>query len=181
MTNGQVLAKIDDRAAQDEVAKTAAALDDANVRLSHDGPRSEGLTAGRLGVATASADLHAAKRALDDTTLVAPADALVGARDHLGPLVTGGAVSALAIFAALVQPRAGRGLDASRLAAADGMLSGWPPAVGPGPRRRRTSGCRAHLRRRPGGLRRGCGHALGVRRAGQERPGRTGRHDDGRG
>ncbi|MGI8776403.1 MAG: MFS transporter [Acidimicrobiales bacterium] len=49
---------------------------------------------------------------------------VVGARHHLGPLVTGGAVSVLAIIAALVQPRAGRGLDAGRLAAADGMFFG---------------------------------------------------------
>jgi len=49
---------------------------------------------------------------------------VVGARHHLGPLVTGGAVSVLAIFAALVQPRVGRGLDAGRLAAADGMFFG---------------------------------------------------------
>jgi len=49
---------------------------------------------------------------------------VVGARHHLGPLVTGGAVSVLAIFAALVQPRAGRGLDSGRLAATDGMFFG---------------------------------------------------------
>lgn len=77
VTKGQVLAKIDDRAAQDELARAMAAADDANVRLSRDGPSSSDLTADRLAVATTSAELHAAQRALDDTSLVAPIDALV--------------------------------------------------------------------------------------------------------
>jgi len=74
VTKGQVLAKIDDRAAQDEVAKTTAAMADANA---HNGLVSASLTADRLAVAVATADLHAAQRSLADTALVAPADALV--------------------------------------------------------------------------------------------------------
>ncbi|MDQ6797775.1 MAG: HlyD family efflux transporter periplasmic adaptor subunit, partial [Actinomycetota bacterium] len=77
VTRGQVLAKIDDRAAQDEVAKTTAAMADANAQLSRDGLVSASLTADRLAVAVATADLHAAQRSLADTALVAPADALV--------------------------------------------------------------------------------------------------------
>lgn len=46
---------------------------------------------------------------------------VVGARQHLGPLVCGGAVSVLAAFAALVQPKVGRALDAGRLQSARGM------------------------------------------------------------
>lgn len=49
---------------------------------------------------------------------------VVGARHHLGPLVTGGAVSALATFAALIQPKVGRALDARRLPAERGMSLG---------------------------------------------------------
>lgn len=74
---GQTLARVDDRAAQDEVAKASAALDDAFARLAQDGADSAGVTADRLAVATATADLHAAQRALADTALVAPVDALV--------------------------------------------------------------------------------------------------------
>jgi len=77
VTKGQVLARIDDRAAQDEVAKTTAVMDDANTQLSRDGVVSTSLSADRLAVAIATADLHAAQRALADTALVAPADALV--------------------------------------------------------------------------------------------------------
>lgn len=49
---------------------------------------------------------------------------VIGARHHLGPLVTGAAVSALAAFAALVQPKAGRALDARTLRAGHGMAFG---------------------------------------------------------
>jgi len=132
VTNGQVLAKLDDRAAQDEVAKTAAALDDANVRLSHDGRWSESLTADRLGVATASADLHAAQRALDDTTLVAPADALVAsvsnrpgelvgagaptaANEALGPATPGGGFIALSDVSSLPVRAAFSEADSARI------------------------------------------------------------------
>lgn len=72
VTKGQILAKIDDRAAQDELARTSAAADDANARL-----RGEPTSANRLAVATAAAELHTAQRALTDTSLVAPVDALV--------------------------------------------------------------------------------------------------------
>ena len=41
---------------------------------------------------------------------------VAGSRAHLSPLVTGAIVSVLATMAALVQPRAGRALDAGRLA-----------------------------------------------------------------
>ena len=77
VTKGQVLAKIDDRPAEDELARATASADDANARLARDGPASADLTADRLAVATASAELHAAQRALADTSLVAPLDALV--------------------------------------------------------------------------------------------------------
>jgi len=40
---------------------------------------------------------------------------ITGARAHLGPIVTGASVSLLAACAALVQPRAGRALDAGRI------------------------------------------------------------------
>lgn len=40
---------------------------------------------------------------------------VTGARAHLGPIVTGASVSLLAACAALVQPRAGRALDAGRI------------------------------------------------------------------
>jgi hypothetical protein len=94
VTNGQVLARIDDRAAQDEVAKTTAALDDATAQLARDGPVSTSLTTDRLAVATATADLHAAQRALADTALVAPADALVASvANRPGELVGGTAPS----------------------------------------------------------------------------------------
>ncbi len=72
VTKGQILAKIDDRAAQDELARTSAAADDANARL-----QSAPTPANRLAVATAAAELHAAQRALADTSVVAPVDALV--------------------------------------------------------------------------------------------------------
>jgi len=49
---------------------------------------------------------------------------VVGARHHLGPLVTGAVVSVLAAFAAVVQPRAGRDLDDGRLPARTGMALG---------------------------------------------------------
>lgn len=49
---------------------------------------------------------------------------VVGARQHLGPLVCGGAVSVLAACAALVQPRVGRALDAGRLRSGPGMAFG---------------------------------------------------------
>ncbi len=117
---------------QDEVAKTAAALDDANVRLSHDGRWSESLTADRLGVATASADLHAAQRALDDTTLVAPADALVAsvsnrpgelvgagapaaANEALGPATPGGGFIALSDVSSLPVRAAFSEADSARI------------------------------------------------------------------
>ena len=90
VTKGQLLAKIDDRAAQDELARATAAADDGNARLSHDGPTSPELTADRLAVATALAELHAAQRALADTSLVAPTDALVSAvSNRTGELVGG--------------------------------------------------------------------------------------------
>lgn len=47
-----------------------------------------------------------------------------GAAAELGPVVTGAAVSVLAACAALVQPRAGRALDAGRLAARTGIAAG---------------------------------------------------------
>jgi MFS family permease len=47
-----------------------------------------------------------------------------GAAAHLGPAATGAAVSALAACAALVQPRAGRALDAGRLTAPAGITIG---------------------------------------------------------
>jgi len=46
---------------------------------------------------------------------------VVGARHHLGPLVTGTAVSVLAAFAAVTQPRVGRALDQGRLSPRSGM------------------------------------------------------------
>ena len=46
---------------------------------------------------------------------------VVGSRHHLGPLATGAAVSALAAFAALVQPSVGSALDDGRLLAKHGM------------------------------------------------------------
>lgn len=95
VTKGQVLARIDDGAAQDEVAKTNAAMDDANAQLSRDGLVSMSLTTDRLAVATATADLHAAQRALADTTLVAPADALVASvANRPGELVGAAAAAA---------------------------------------------------------------------------------------
>lgn len=47
-----------------------------------------------------------------------------GAAAGLGPVVTGAAVSVLAACAALVQPRAGRALDAGRLRARTGIAAG---------------------------------------------------------
>lgn len=47
-----------------------------------------------------------------------------GAAAGLGPVVTGAAVSVLAACAALVQPRAGRALDAGRLRAGTGITAG---------------------------------------------------------
>jgi len=49
---------------------------------------------------------------------------VVGARSHLGPLVTGAAVSLVACTAALVQPWAGRALDAGRLSETAGLTAG---------------------------------------------------------
>src|SRR5262245_19375573 len=84
---GQVLAKIDSRPAEDDLAKANAALDDANFQL-----RTEGSTPStRLAVTDAVADLHAAQRALDDTVIVSPTTALVTAvRNRPGELVGGG-------------------------------------------------------------------------------------------
>ncbi|NUR02279.1 MAG: MFS transporter, partial [Streptomyces sp.] len=47
-----------------------------------------------------------------------------GAAAGLGPVATGAAVSVLAACAALVQPRAGRALDAGRITAATGITAG---------------------------------------------------------
>ncbi|WP_016881498.1 MULTISPECIES: MFS transporter [unclassified Rhodococcus (in: high G+C Gram-positive bacteria)] len=47
-----------------------------------------------------------------------------GAAAGLGPVVTGAAVSVLAACAALVQPRAGRALDAGRLSTGTGITAG---------------------------------------------------------
>jgi MFS family permease len=47
-----------------------------------------------------------------------------GAAAGLGPVVTGAAVSVLALTGALVQPRAGRALDAGRLSTRAGLLTG---------------------------------------------------------
>ena len=49
---------------------------------------------------------------------------LVGARSHVGPFATGIVVSLLAGTAALVQPWAGRTLDARRIRAGDGLVLG---------------------------------------------------------
>ncbi|SDS07110.1 Predicted arabinose efflux permease, MFS family [Nocardioides scoriae] len=49
---------------------------------------------------------------------------VTGAAAGLGPVATGAAVSVLAATAALVQPRAGRALDAGRLATRTGLLAG---------------------------------------------------------
>jgi len=49
---------------------------------------------------------------------------VVGARAHLGPVATGCAVSVLAAFATLVQPKVGRALDSRRLQAEHGMALG---------------------------------------------------------
>jgi len=46
---------------------------------------------------------------------------VIGARHQLGPLVTGTAVSVLAAFAAIAQPRVGRALDEGRLSPRRGM------------------------------------------------------------
>ncbi len=46
---------------------------------------------------------------------------VVGARHHLGPLITGAAVSVLAALAAITQPRVGRALDEGRLSPRSGM------------------------------------------------------------
>ncbi|MGV9803077.1 MFS transporter [Mycobacterium sp. NPDC003449] len=48
----------------------------------------------------------------------------VGARDGLGPLVTGAVISVLAATAALIQPRVGRARDAGRLRDTTGMTAG---------------------------------------------------------
>src|SRR5262249_53438817 len=84
---GEVLAKLDSRPAEDDLAKANAALDDANFQL-----RTEGSTPStRLAVVNAAADLHAAQRALDDTVIVSPTTALVTAvRSRPGELVGGG-------------------------------------------------------------------------------------------
>jgi len=55
---------------------------------------------------------------------------LVGARSHLGPLATGIVVSLLAGTAALVQPWAGRALDARRIRAGDGLVLGLLTSAG---------------------------------------------------
>jgi MFS family permease len=52
-----------------------------------------------------------------------------GAAAHLGPVATGAAVSVLAACAALVQPRAGRALDAGRLTAPAGITIGLAVAA----------------------------------------------------
>jgi MFS transporter, DHA1 family, tetracycline resistance protein len=49
---------------------------------------------------------------------------VVGARHHLGPLVTGTVVSVLAAFAAVAQPWVGRALDEGRLSPRSGMVFG---------------------------------------------------------
>lgn len=49
---------------------------------------------------------------------------VIGAAHHYGPLVTGSAVSVLAITGALVQPRAGRAADAGHITARVGMTVG---------------------------------------------------------
>lgn len=49
---------------------------------------------------------------------------VLGHRAGLGPVVTGAAVSILALSAAVVQPRAGRALDAGRLRSAAGLAAG---------------------------------------------------------
>jgi len=49
---------------------------------------------------------------------------VTGAAAGLGPIATGAAVSALAATAALVQPRAGRALDAGRLSTRTGLTAG---------------------------------------------------------
>ncbi|MEZ0067297.1 MFS family permease [Streptacidiphilus sp. MAP12-20] len=47
-----------------------------------------------------------------------------GAAAHLGPVATGAAVSVLALCAAIVQPRAGRALDAGRITTGSGIRVG---------------------------------------------------------
>jgi MFS family permease len=49
---------------------------------------------------------------------------VLGHRAGLGSVATGAAVSLLALCAALVQPRAGRGLDTGRLGTANGLAAG---------------------------------------------------------
>src|SRR4051794_17057951 len=85
---GQVLAKIDSRPAEDDLAKASAALDAANFQL-----RTEGSTPStRVAVADAVAELHAAQRALDDTVIAPPPPARATAvRTRPGELVGGGA------------------------------------------------------------------------------------------
>ena len=79
-------------------------------------------------------------RRLGDRSFLAPTGALAGATAALsvgvgflpvtgaaaglGPLVTGAAVSVLAATAAVVQPRAGRALDAGRLSSRTGLVAG---------------------------------------------------------
>lgn len=55
---------------------------------------------------------------------------LVGAQSDLGPLATGIVVSLLAGTAALVQPWAGRALDARRIRAGDGLVMGLMTSAG---------------------------------------------------
>lgn len=77
VSKGQVLARIDDQAAHDDAAKAAAALDEANARLVKDAGDPLEAAADRVSVATSTADLHAAQRALADAALVAPVDGVV--------------------------------------------------------------------------------------------------------
>jgi MFS family permease len=68
-----------------------------------------------------TAALAAATAALSVGVGILP---LSGAAAGLGPIVTGAAVSVLAACAAVVQPRAGRALDAGRLPTGRGITAG---------------------------------------------------------
>ncbi|MBW8803359.1 MAG: MFS transporter [Catenulisporales bacterium] len=55
---------------------------------------------------------------------------VLGHRAGLGPVVTGAAVSVLALCAAIVQPRVGRALDAGQIGATAGLAAGMLIAAG---------------------------------------------------
>ncbi|MGW8687845.1 MFS transporter [Streptomyces sp. NPDC055817] len=103
-----------------------------------------------------------------------------GAAAGLGPLATGAAISVLAACAALVQPRAGRALDAGRLTSRTGLplgllitAAGLAAAMLPGPDRRPAG-------RRPDRNRHRTDHPARLRFPGRGNPARTPRADHGR-